>query len=115
MSWGYANLPCYCNGERLACLGGMIYYAILDCYCNCERSACLGGMLISPVIVMGIYNANLPCYCNGERLACIGGMIFVRLTFSLVIIQDSFSGIRNNGSIHINAEVFRNILYSYLQ
>ena len=41
------------NGERLACLGGMILHANLPCYCNGERLACLGGMIL---------HANVPCY-----------------------------------------------------
>jgi hypothetical protein len=60
-------------------------------------------------------NANLPCYSSVESLACLGGMILVWLTFSLIIIHNSFRTIRNHGSIHIIVEVFRNILYSYLQ
>ena len=36
-------------------------------------------------------------------------MIFVRLTFSLVIIYNSFRNIRNHGSIHINVEVLNPI------
>uniref|UniRef100_A0A8C8M3Y6 STAS domain-containing protein n=1 Tax=Oncorhynchus tshawytscha TaxID=74940 RepID=A0A8C8M3Y6_ONCTS len=46
-----------------------------------------------------------------QRLACLGGYdICASVNFSLVIIPNSFRIIRSHGSIHINVEVFRNIL-----
>jgi hypothetical protein len=36
-----------------------------------------------------------------QWLACLGGRIFVRPTFSLIIIHNSFGIIQNQGGIHI--------------
>jgi hypothetical protein len=47
-----------------------------------------------------------PVIGNVDRLASLGGMSLCFLTFSLIIIHNSFMIIYNHGSIHINVEVF---------